>query len=255
MTKYKHILLCCLCSLVSLFSHFSVAEDTARPSITFICGGVSVESPLFKAASDIYKTAFTALGYDFKMISSPNLKRSLAEANHGGIDGDCARSANLNSTINGSRLQKINVKILETSIAAWSRDSTLVISSADDIRRLNLKVGYLRGTIVTEKFLTTHQISNTLAINTPELAIKMLLAGRYDLLLLSPQVVKSELRRLKRENSVHNVGTLERNDLYPYINERHKALIPQLEIELRKIVPPTGIDIDKPPSPPRRSNE
>lgn len=242
MNIFKFSIVSCALMIWIAISSFSFAQTPAHKKILFSCGATSPDNPLYKTVEATYRQAFAQMGYEFSMITSPNLKRSLAEARYGGSDGDCGRLKFLNDLIPNSHLIRVDVKVLETSLSAWSYNPNLHINSAEAIKADNLSLGYTRGALIVEHYLSQHPLPQAQIANTPETAIKMLLAKRFDLLIISSDIMAVELKRLQLEGKLHNVGVLERYDVYPYLNERHKALLPQLERELTKIIPEHGLN-------------
>lgn len=240
-----HTIIKCSVFFVTLIAGCAFGETPAHGKISFSCGVISADTPIYKKVESIYRQAFSQLGYEFEMVVAPNPKRSLAEARNGGTDGDCARIGDLNELSTDSRLLRVDVKILETKLGVWSINPSLQINSAQAIVAGNLTIGYTRGSLIAERFISTHKLTHAQAINMPEGAIKMLLAKRYDLLINSSDIITAELKRLHLEGKIFNVGTLERYDVYPYLNEKHKALLPQLQNELKKLIPPQGIDLTR----------
>lgn len=236
----------CLFGFLSLSCNSIFADtSTTPPKIIFSCAAISPSTPIYQRVQEIYTQAFANLGYSFNMITAPNLNRALAEASHGGADGDCARVEFLNDMIADSSLIRVNVKILETKLAAWSRDPKLKIDSVNSIKASHFSIVYPRGSLIAERYIFTHHLPDAQAANTPESSIKLLLAQRYDLLLLSPDVVIPELQRLHWENSVYNAGVLESYDVYPYINKRYISLVPKLEVELKKLISSKEMKMDQ----------
>ncbi len=222
--------------MVSLF--VSSAHANSLPKIVFSCAYPD-DLPIFQQVKSVYKTAFFNLGYDFDMIPVSTSRRSLQDSERGVIDGECGRTADLPMLAKGTRLMKVDVLLLTTEFGIWGRSNTVRVSP-EDLNKGNYSLAYYEGSLILERYIKENHLAAQKVLST-ELGLKMLAAGRFDLLLMSSDVAYEQVNQLGLSDKVVKVGVLSRHNIYPYIHSKHKALIPQLTEELKKLLPPKGI--------------
>jgi len=228
--------------ILLLFCASSVHADPARKKITFMCS-LATSLPAYREFEDRYRQAFAAMGYDFSMISA-STQRALIDANNGTADGDCARTDYFLTSEQTSNLLKVDVKMTTTELSAWSHDPNLKLHTASELKNSPLKIGYPRGHLMSDKFMADNGLTPHLLTTDTNIAIKMLSARRYDVLLASTDMVNQYLPGIHLRQKIYKVGVLQLLDIYPFMNKKHQALIPQFTEELRKLVPPEGIPIE-----------
>lgn len=190
----------------------------------------------------LYRDSFAAIGYEFEMVSKPPL-RSLAEANSGITDGECARVANYNAADPKSPLKRVDVMIAKTNLDAWSYDNTIKFDGVASLLTNNYKIAYGKGTVAMALLLSRFPLNHVQEVNSIELGIKMLARKRFDVLISPSAIFKYELSRTSVETKLYFVGTLMVLEGYPYLHERYHHLIPTLTEELRKRTPEGGLPL------------
>lgn len=220
-------------------------SGSPRPKIVFNCAALSEQSPLYAKVSRLYTTAFDHLGYDFEMRSAVTLRRSIMENLRGGVDGDCGRVDNFTNLVPNSGMLRVDVKLVELELAAWSYNDKIRVTSPDEIGSKGYVVGYPRGAVAVEKFLADHHITKTVAFNSPESGLKMLTSQRFDLLLHSSGIVTDEARMLGVLEKIYRVGVFDHYRIYPHLNQKNAFLKTGLEAELRKQLPSKGLTLEE----------
>jgi polar amino acid transport system substrate-binding protein len=225
---------------VSLFFYSSLSQ--ALPRITFSCG-FDASLPVYQQLELSYRQAFAKLGYEFTMVPV-GAQRSLASANSGVVDGECARIDNFKELYPDSNLMRVDVFLGETELGVWSYRKDMKIDKVEDIINQHLIVGFPRGSLMSENYASLHQLSNIARTTSFQTAIKMLAAKRFDLLMASSDLVRQQLALTSLQTPLYKVGVLARFRIYPYIHESRQALLPQFSEELQKLIPAKGIALE-----------
>jgi len=211
----------------------------AREKMIFTCA--MTEDFPFKALSHkIFSTAFDALGYDFDLRLSTDL-RSVVDAANGTTDGVCSRVYNYNELSGTPNLIRVESPVARVAIEVWGRKANLSMSATGDLPAASsatgvLKVGHKRGSAWIERYLNTqHHAEITKLIDVP-MGMKMLGGGRLDLFVgIGPQIGYA-IKHFHLQDKVYRVGTLATLELYPYLNIRHRALAVPLAQQLNKLI-------------------
>jgi len=211
----------------------------AREKMIFTCA--MTEDFPFKALSQkIFSTAFDALGYDFDLRLSADL-RSVVDAANGTTDGVCSRVYNYNELSGTPNLIRVESPVARVAIEVWGRKAGLSIDAAGNLPTGPsaigvLKVGHKRGSAWIERYLKTqHHAELTPLLDVP-MGMKMLGGGRLDLFVgIGPQIGFS-IKHFHLQDRVYLVGTLATLDLYPYLNIRHRELAKPLAKQLNRLL-------------------
>lgn len=191
----------------------------------------------------IYREAFAALGYDFEMIYRP-MQREIHEANQGISDGVCARDLSYLSSAPQSPLLRVDVVVAHAELQVWSNRPGIQINNTIQLNASPLRIGYIRGASGNETMFTKERLATAQAIIDAEVGLKMLSAGRIDLLIIIDASVKRLLPKMKLRKDIYNVGTLYLQQAYVHLHPRHRDLLPAFTEELRRRIPEGGISIE-----------
>lgn len=209
-----------------------------REKMIFTCA-MADDSPFKELSHKIFSTAFDALGYDFDLRLSGDL-RSVVDAANGTTDGVCSRVYNYNELSGTPNLIRVESPVAKVAIEVWSRRADLSMNAAGDLPTAaagtrTLKVGNKRGSVWIEHYLKTqHHAEKTQVIDVP-MGMKMLGGGRLDLFVgIGPQIGFA-IRKFHLQDRVYLVGTLATLELYPYLNIRHRELATPLAQQLNKL--------------------
>lgn len=210
--------------------------------ISFSCW-IPPESPYHAKLKQIYAEAFAALGYDFEMIYRP-MQREIYEANQGISDGVCARDWSYLSGAPESPLLRVDVVVARTELQVWSNDPDIKIANAGELNASSLQVGYVRGSSGNEVIFSKERMATAQALIDAEVGIKMLSAGRIDLLIIIDATLQRLLPGMQLRNDIYNAGTLYSQKAYVHLHPRHRDLLPAFTEELRQRIPAGGISIE-----------
>src|SRR5690554_2523589 len=239
---YPWLLLRCLLYLSITASLAMNAFADARPKILFTC---SLPASAYRLALEqAYAQSFARLGYDFSISTFP-VARGLKMLNSGRLDGDCSRSETLLDNLNNSAIVKVKTIIRTTDYGIWSHLPDLRINSIDDLKKQPYRIGYSNGTRVVEEFLQRNSLTNTIAVEGMSNGLRMLSAQRFDLFLTGNGLVYEQHKDLDLRNPIYMSGILFHDRSYPYLHKKHEKLRPKLEAELKKLIPPEGIPVDR----------
>lgn len=220
----------------------NTASSQAAKKISFSCW-IPPESPYHVKLKQIYAEAFAALGYDFEMIYRP-MQREIHEANQGTSDGVRARDISYLSGAPQSPLLRVDVVVTRTELQVWTHLRGIRIENLSELNASPLRVGYVRGSSGNEKIFTKERLTTAQALLDAEIGLKMLGAGRIDLLIIIDATVKRLLPKTQLRNPIYNAGTLYSQQLYVHLHPRHRALLPAFTEELRHRIPEGGISIE-----------
>lgn len=225
---------------LSLFvCHSTIANEPKR--IIFSCW-IDADLPAFSALESLYRDSFAALGYEFVMLSKPPL-RSLAEANSGITDGECARVGNYLDAAPDSPLQRVDVMIAKTNLDAWSYDNTIKLNGPLSLINSPYKIAYGKGTVAMELLLSRLPLKNLQSVGSIDLGIKMLARKRFDVLISPRAIFKQVLAQNPVDVELYFAGTILELEGYPYLNKRHNMLAPAFTEELRKRTIEGGLEL------------
>ncbi|MBF0203559.1 MAG: transporter substrate-binding domain-containing protein [Desulfamplus sp.] len=112
---------------------------------------------------------------------------------------------------------------LETTVFA-KKSSNITIKSKDELKKY--KIVIVRGVQHTQDI--TEGIETVYVIDNSEMMMKFLDAGRADIAITNTIVGLSVLKTLKNSEIVP-IGTLETLDLFHYLNEKNKDIVPKVD--------------------------
>lgn len=209
-----------------------------RPVITFSTP-LPLDTPGSLRHQLVYKEAFRRIGFDFRLESYP-VKRALHLADTGQTDGDVSRIHDLARGGLYQNLVRIEEQVGEAIVAGYSLRDDIRLqgwTSLGEDWAYKLIVGYQRGFRAAENNVPTHVPQSRIIVTSdPELMIRMLLAGRIDLLIEPERVADMWLTRADfKEAGVRKVGVLERVPTYGYLHKKHAALAPKVADALREM--------------------
>lgn len=225
----------------ALLSPLATAE--ANNVIHFSCW-LPPSSPIYMKLENIYRASFAALGFDFEMTYQP-MQRSIQDANAGVSDGECARAYNYLSSAPESCLLRVDVVVASANLQVWSNNPAVEIANLTELNASSLRIGYRLGSTVKPLF-TPERFVQTKALVSSAIGLKMLSAGRIDLLLIHEAAAKNLIVTLQLPNPVYNAGTVIHQEAYVHLHPRHRELLSGFTAELRKRLPEDGMSLSNP---------
>lgn len=210
----------------------------AREKIVFTCA-MADDFPLKELSYKIFSTAFDALGYDFELRLTGDL-RSVVDAAAGTTDGVCSRVYNYNELSGAPNLVRVDAPVANVVIEVWSYKAGLSLSASGDLptdaSTHSQKAGYKRGSEWGKRYLESqHHVDEERVADVP-MGMKMLGGGRLDYFVgIKPQIAFA-IEKFNLQDRVHLVGTLTTLKLYPYLNVRHRELAGPLAEQLNYLI-------------------
>ncbi len=203
-----------------------------RPVIVFATG-LAPLSERFSNTRLIFTEAFSRLGYDFVLESMP-WERALVAAQEGRVDGEAGRVRELRQLADLPRLLLVDVVVAAPRIYAWTGDPTVEIHSWKALAEESGLVGYLGGIKRTERLLTGQLPPDRLVrLRRPESGFAMLANDRLRFFVHGDRGTKRTEH--PPQPGIRRAGVLETYYNYPYLNQRHRALVEPLSIQLRQL--------------------
>jgi hypothetical protein len=202
---------------------FPLAAQTLKISVVG-----SPSNPFYQPFLSVVQKAFHDEGLTLEFISYPGI-RGLIEANNGTIDGDLARMpSSLGSDF--PNLLPIPEPVAVADNCAYALKA-FPIKTIDDIGSLGLSVATTSSLRWAEQVLKP-KVAPGLWNATPEydMAVKMLLAKRVDLLIATDLAIKP---LLKDHPEVQQIAVLNSVEDYMYLNKRWASRLDALAEHLR----------------------
>ncbi len=221
--KCKFILLFILVAIPS--AKIATSQDIAESKKNINLSTPFLESMLvFSQMKLIYTEAFDRIGFGFKLYNNPG-ERSLIEVGSGNLDGEAARIEYLNKNNDYPSLIRVNESIITLYDGAYAVNTSIKVDGWASLEEADYDIGILKGIKSVEAKLAHHVDKKSVVhlSNTKQL-IKMLLARRIDLFIISTQIENSALMESPQTKSIKRVGIAGKKVLYPYMHKKYKDL-------------------------------
>lgn len=170
--------------------------------------------------------AFRRIGKDFKLISLPS-ERSLLAANKGEIDGEGLRVAGLSARY--PDLVQVPESYTRISFVAFARNDAIEIDGWQSLQPH--RVAFINGWKMFETNASQASVVNKVA--KPEQLFKMLEQDRIDLALYTLADGQAYLSKHPMPTVNALSPSLKDVDLFLYLHERHRDLVPGLVEAIR----------------------
>ncbi len=204
------------------------SENQQEPEKTIVLStGMPESMSHFPEIAGIYSEAFKRLGYRFRLVSLPG-ERSLVDANSGATDGEALRVSYLDSHKYPNLIQVSEpVKVLK--YGAYSVDTSIKINGWESLKGKGYEVGIFKGIKFIEKKLPLYvKKENIIALSGFEQILKMLQARRIDIYIAATIMEESAPMKSDKYKDIVRVGIVEEIVIFPWLNKKHKALVPRL---------------------------
>ena len=180
-------------------------------------------------STEIVQHAYRQLGITTAIHALP-AERALHFANSGLVDGEISRIDGL--APHYPNLIQLPVAINYLQASAFSFDPDIRLSDWQSLAPY--RIGILRGNKFAEQGTLGLDVQ---AVNTPAQLLKMLSKGRLDVIITSFVASHRLYRLLQAEASplklVRLQSRLPRIELYHYLHQRHRDLVPAMTRQLR----------------------
>ncbi len=211
------------------------AQLQARESLLFTCAKDTTEGPSFSYYRNLYERAFDNIGYDFSIVSEPDM-RALTMAATGQSDGICVRPSAYMEQFGIADLIKVKVLIAEADMQIWSHNKDLLITRQTPLSSIGRVASFRRGNYWAKQYLADQEGIIHFDVTTSSTGLKLLAAQRIDFFIGFEPIIGSILSDELLEGKIYAVGTLHRVKLYPYLHKKHSNLIPALELQLKELL-------------------
>ncbi|GAA5317828.1 MAG: hypothetical protein AseanaTS_30350 [Candidatus Pelagadaptatus aseana] len=211
--------------------NLSQAQDKRREKGLLFACPLSEKVPMFRLVEQLYRDAFAALGYEFKMVSLP-LVRSEAELQAGRIDGSCARGAAFMAR--HPEVVRLPGVEMPTSYQVWALSPDIGFRNLADLQRHGGRVGLVWGDYQLETVLTEAGIERLYTANSTTVGLKMLASGQLDMFVGTTASVQSVIQSLKITRPLYMVGDVHQATVFPVLRSGLEALAEPLAMQLQR---------------------
>ena len=178
---------------------------------------------------EILRTVYARLNISIEFADVPG-KRALALSSAGELDGEVHRIANLAQTY--PTLVQISPPINYIEPSVFTTTLRFDVNGWDSIR--DYSVGIVRGVGSSEA--GTRGMSRVTAATSLENMIRMLDAGRFDLVVTDLFSGRAAVRKLKLQSHIVALSPpLERIYIYHYLHQRHRDLARRVEAVVQEM--------------------
>lgn len=194
----------------------------------------------------VYQELGNRIGIPCIIIELPK-KRCLLDSNKGFVDGVAARVVGLDS-IGYKNLIRIKVSHYAVQHIIFARTTKTFNANdlaglIDTAKKMNLHIGYLRGSKKAADLLADLPGKNKIALDLPEQAFMMLGSRRINAYLAGPGIVnRAILLKLKTDapdkpelQEIEESFIACESQLFPYLHTKHAKLVPVFEEALRSM--------------------
>lgn len=209
-------------SLVSVMAGSSIAYAESL----VIGHSMLPDSLAMQRAQNLAHHVKSQTGINIKLKYLP-AKRSLTFANQGVIDGDFARSIELQYNTEYEALRIVNTSWVTSHLEVISKnDVELGIGLWDSLSSFDLCS--FRGSVYVDERIKAHGLS-AIPTNTTDQALRMVANQRCDIAILwKEQLTNNDLAYMKKENLIFK-KTLAALDGYIYLNRKKSHLIDAIQ--------------------------
>lgn len=177
---------------------------------------------------EMLREVYKRLNIKIELVDLP-AKRALMESSSGRLDGEVQRNIRVQEQYPTLLMVRPAINYIEPSV--FSKKYRFPVTGWDSIK--DYRIGIVRGVGTSED--GTRRMKLVQAITTLEQAMQMLASDRVDVVvsdLFSGQVV---IRQFKLD-TIHALGPpLQRTEIYHFLHEKHRNLIPRIEKVLREM--------------------
>ncbi len=178
---------------------------------------------------EILKEVYRRLGIRVELVDLPAL-RALVESSKGEVDGEVQRNINVQRQYPTLIMLRPAINYIEPSVFTANR--RFPVRGWDSIREY--RVGIVRGVGTSED--GTRGMPHVLAVTSLDQLMQALAAGRVDVAVSDAFSGLASVRKLGLDgNIVLLTPPLQRNDIYHFLNEKHRDLVPRVEAVLSEM--------------------
>jgi ABC-type amino acid transport substrate-binding protein len=200
--------------------------SSAQPALRF----ARIENiPDQYVGGEILKAVYARLRIPIELVDMP-AQRALLDSSRGVIDGEVARNIRVGEQYPTLLVVRPAINFIEPS--AFVKDRRIGVASWDSIR--NYRIGIVRGVGTSED--GTRGMPNVLAVTSLEQLMLALDADRIDVAVSDDFSGLLAVRKMGLQDRIALLKPpLQRNDIYHYLHEKHRDLVPKVEAVLRQM--------------------
>lgn len=178
----------------------------------------------------VYRELSRRLGIRIEIQMLPAAERVLLNANEGIIDGDVGRIEGLDMTLYPN-LVRVPVPVIKYEFMVFSRNLDFRVAGSPSI--MPYHVGIVRGWKIVEQ--TTTGARSVTAVENAEQMFAMLDKNRLDIVVMEKLGGMELIKRMNLKGVKMLYPALLEGYFYPYLNNKHAALVPRITAELRRM--------------------
>ena len=176
---------------------------------------------------EILKHVYGRLNIPIELVDLP-AQRALLNSSQGQLDGEVHRNINIQQQYPTLTIVRPAINYIEPSV--FSRKHHFVVKGWDSINAYS--TGIVKGVGTSED--GTRAMKNVLAVSTLDQLMQVLAADRVDVAVSDSFSGLAAIKRLRLDDQITVLTPpLQRNEIYHYLHEKHRDLIPKVEKVLR----------------------
>lgn len=218
-------------------------KTAARAGIVFLllggCWAAWAQAPLRIArienipdqfvGGELLKVVYGRLAIPIELVDLP-AKRALLESSEGRLDGEVHRNINVQTQYPTLLMIRPALNYIEPSV--FSSKAAPAVTGWDAIK--GYRIGIVRGVGTSED--GTRGMASVLAINTLDQLMLVLAEDRVDVAISDSFSGLAVINRLGLAGRVKVLTPpLQKNDIYHFLHEKHRDLVPRVEQVLREM--------------------
>jgi polar amino acid transport system substrate-binding protein len=204
-----------------------------------LCSTAFAQSPLRIArienipdqfvGGEILKVVYSRLNIPIELVDLP-AKRALVESSEGRLDGEVHRNIKVQTQYPTLVMIQPALNYIEPSV--FSRKERFEVKGWNSIKAYN--IGIVRGVGTSED--GTKGMKSVQAVNTLDQLMLMLAEGRVEVAVSDSFSGLAVLKKLGLEDRIRLLTPpLQKNEIYHFLHEKHRDLIPKVEQVLREM--------------------
>ncbi len=216
----------------------SLAAETPGQKLVFTTP--EEEGVFTKYQREVYKELSKRTGFICILKEMPK-KSGIVGADKGFYDGVAARVKGIETEY--PNLKMIGVSHFTVQHILFSKNPNIIEtihnigSLIEHVMRTNSIVGFLRGSKKAKNLLSKLPDGKIFPLNSSEKGFELLQRGRIAVYLAGPGIVnRAILKERFYQSGIKEVCVISETQLFPYLNQRHLAIIPKFEKALQAML-------------------
>lgn len=221
--------------LISIYTFFLILISVPLLAEEKLVFATHARPPLSLYLKEVIQEALKPYSIEINVIEMPG-SRVISQVNNGYVDGDLSRVINFKdiSDADTSNYVLVNEPIVLTEIVMITLAQKKITRPITWESINQGKVSFLRGSKTIRKYL---KIENRVAVSSNKQVLEMVAKKRVNSAIMFASVAKNLLNQfpeLNKQLMIQSPAVLSFH-LFTYLNEKHAALIPKLELSLKQL--------------------